>query len=169
MCIRDSVGFKFFAPAGTYRAGASTRSPGASGAYTLTTTAIPAGTDITNCERVFIVPGVTLNQQITATDCTFTQDANFSSDFYRIYLRAGQKINITLQSIPLARGNIDLIINILNANTGAVVGGTDCCGSDTIEATSFTAVTAGQYIIEVGVFDDPSVPSFGKYRLIVTN
>jgi hypothetical protein len=158
--VLGTATFKAFLAAGTYRIGASSRTAPASGAYTISSA---AATAVTNCERVFIGVGISIDQSIQSTDCTFTGDATQKSDLYRMYLRAGQTVRFTLQSIPATSGNIDMWLRIINPAGNTVLADIDCCASSTVEAGNFTATAAGFYFVEAGVFADPSVPALGAY------
>jgi hypothetical protein len=165
-----SASFKVLAPAGTYKIGATTQAANQTGAYTLTTVAASATTDITNCEaRVFVVSGLVYDGSIVATDCVFTGDATQRSDRFRIFMKAGQTMRVRLVSRPQAAGNIDLWIRVINPAGTTVVTDIDCCGSSTQEDGTFTATTTGSYFIEVGVYYDPSAPTpqLGNYRLTI--
>lgn len=175
----DTIGFNapasggtatFFAilPAATYRAGATSLAANATGAYTLTTASL-SGVDITNCPRGYVAPGVTLNQTISATDCVFSGDATQKSDQYRIFLKAGQVIRITLEAIPLSNSSIDLWIRVLNIGTN-VATNQDCCAGATVETLNYTATTTGQHRIEAGVFFDATAPTptTGAYKMVIS-
>jgi hypothetical protein len=164
--IADSATFKIFLTPASYWAAPSSSAANATGAFTVNSTNI-TGTDVTGCERVYITVGVTLNQNLSLTDCSFSRDATQKSDRFRIYLRNGQQIRVRLQAVPLAASSTDLWIAILNINTGAFTD-IDCCGGATIEEGVFTAPNAGQYWIEAGVFAS-SAPPLGPYILEVLN
>ena len=165
-----TASFKVFAPTGALTIGATSQGTNVTGAYTLTSVST-AGQNITNCEaRVFLVPGVSIDQSISATDCVFTADATQKSDRFRLYLKPGQIVKIELSSIPQTSGNIDMWLRIINPAGTTVISDTDCCGSATIETTTLTATAAGAYFVEAGVFFDATAPSptTGNYRLKIT-
>ena len=162
--------FKAFLAPGTYRIGASTSLANTTGAYTLTSTTIGAtDSSVTNCERVYINRGSnSTGQKIQSTDCSGVYDDGSGSethwfDRYRIYLKAGETITIRME------GTTDHLIRVINANTGAVVLQYDNGIRGATETTTFTAPTAGQWIIDAATYNNVrGTPETGTYKLTIT-
>ena len=166
--------FKTFLPAGTYRVGASTSAANATGGYTVTTTTIGAtDSSVTGCERVYIARGATSGgQNIAATDCQLSYDDGGGNgtqlhygDRYRIYLKSGESITIQMS------GTADHLIRVINANTGAVALQYDNGVKGTTETTTFTAPSAGQWIIDAATYNNATggaPPDVGTYRLTIS-
>ena len=163
--------FMAFLKAGTYWLAPSSSAANATGSYTVTSTTI-AGTDITGCERVYLTRGVnTGNQNIDPTDCQLTYDDAGGNgaqlhygDRYRIYLKAGESITITME------GAADHLIRVLNPNTGAAVLQYDNGVKGTTETTTFTAPSAGQWIIDAATYNNNAggtPPDTGPYKLTI--
>jgi hypothetical protein len=83
---------KALLPAGDFILGANAF-PGSTGAYDLTSAA--ATTNVTGCEDVFVVKGISTTQALETADC---QAATTYADNYLIALRAGQTITVTMSS-----------------------------------------------------------------------
>jgi hypothetical protein len=117
---------KVIVPVGSYLLGANSVNPNVTGAYSLTST---ASTDqVTNCEDVFVFPGITTLQSLQTTDCN-TNVANptsgFAFDEYVVYLNAGQSITVSMTSATLD-SYLELRIN----------GGATVASNDNIDATT---------------------------------
>lgn len=80
-------------PAGNFAFAATSFGANAIGAYTLATASI--ATTVTNCDRVWIVRGVTTNQNLQTTDCV---NSGYYSDDLIVFLRGGQSMTITMTS-----------------------------------------------------------------------
>lgn len=80
-------------PAANYLLAATSYDANSTGAYTLTSAAV--GTDITNCDQVWVVRGVTTTQALQTTDCP---NGGYYSDDVVIFLRAGQSMTVTMSS-----------------------------------------------------------------------
>jgi hypothetical protein len=129
---------KAIVPAGSYMIGANSVSAGATGNYSLASAS--STEQVSNCEDVFVQPGITTSQSLQTTDCSAS---GFFSDEYVIYLTAGQSITVTMTSTVL-----DSYLEIwANGNPAILV------FNDNIDATTqnaqvaFTAATTGFYII----------------------
>jgi hypothetical protein len=80
-------------PAGNYTVAATSFGANETGAYSLTSAAV--GTNVTNCDQVWIVRGVTTTQALQTTDCA---NGGFLSDDLLIFLRGGQSMTVTMTS-----------------------------------------------------------------------
>jgi hypothetical protein len=177
----DTVGFStgtatangtfkaFFAPA-TYRFGASTSAANATGTYTLTSVNLTTtDSSVTGCERVYITRGAnSFGQKIQSTDCSGSYDDGSGVDThwfdrYRIYLKSGETITIRME------GTTDHLIRVINANTGVVALQYDNGIRGTAEQTTFTAPSAGQWIIDAATYNNTrGTPETGTYKLTIT-
>ena len=117
---------KVIVPAGSYLLGANSVLGSVTGAYSLTSTASTA--PVTNCEDVFVFPGITTLQTLQTTDCT-TNIANpaagFAFDEYVVFLNAGQSITVSMTSATLD-SYLELRID----------GGATVTSNDNIDATT---------------------------------
>lgn len=140
---------KVIVPAGSYLLGANSVNSNITGAYSLTSTASTA--QVTNCEDVFVFPGITTLQSLQTTDCT-TNVANpasgFAFDEYVVFLNAGQTITVSMTSATL-----DSYLE-LRVDGGATVTSNDNIDTTTTNAritftvpVSTTTRTAGFFVI----------------------
>jgi hypothetical protein len=120
------------------------------GAYTLTSTTSSAAA-ITNCETWYVVPGLDLEQTITRQDCEDPDYGDYRWDEYKIALRAGQTVTITLESTTF-----DAELWLFDSNFSYVAHDDDG-GGGTNARIVFTASVAGVYEFELG----PSLTSGG--------
>lgn len=135
-------GIKALLPAGNYLLGAGTFAPSVTGPYTISSTTAP--TDVTNCEHVFVVKGITTAQNISATDCNLAGSGGtpIYSDGYLIFLSAGTSVTITMSS-PI----VDSFLQLVTLD-GALVTQNDNIDSSTKDARiTFTASQSGYYAI----------------------
>jgi len=129
-------------PAGNYLLGAGSFNPGVTGAYTITSAS--RSPDNTGCEQMFVVKGVSSNQNILSTDCLWTEPpaAPIYADGYFTLLRAGQSVTITMASSA-----IDSYLELYR-NGGAFVTQNDNKDATTKDAQiTFTAVQTDYYAI----------------------
>ena len=102
----DSVtnsAIKALLPAGSYVIGANSFDAQIFGNYS-----ISSGTTTTNngnCEVVFVVKGISTNQNIEATDCPWpaTPPTQYA-DIYYIFLKTGQQLTVTMSSATIDSG-----------------------------------------------------------------
>ena len=81
-------------PPGDFLIGANSLNGLEVGAYDLTSVSL-AQQQVSNCEDMFTVPGITTDQSLQTTDCN--QSGFFSDDFI-IFLNTGQTITVTMTS-----------------------------------------------------------------------
>jgi hypothetical protein len=157
---------KVIVPAGSYLLGANSVNPNVTGAYSLTSTASTA--QVTNCEDVFVFPGITTLQSLQATDCT-TNVANpasgFAFDEYVVFLNAGQTVTVSMTSATL-----DSYLE-LRIDGGATVTSNDNIDATTKDAritftvpVSTTTRTAGFFVITAAT---KVAGALGDYTLTV--
>jgi Bacterial Ig-like domain (group 1) len=129
---------KAILPAGSYLIGANSVSVGATGNYSLASA--PSTAQVSNCEDVFVQPGITTSQSVQATDCSTN---GFLSDEYVIYLNAGQSITVAMTSAVL-----DSYLEIWANGNPVILASNDNIDGTTLNAqVAFTAPTTGFYII----------------------
>lgn len=87
---------KVIVPAGTYLIGANSFDVNTFGNYSLFSAA--SADPVTNCEDVFVLPGITTLQGLQTTDCN---TSGFLSDEYVVFLKSGQTITASMSSIVL--------------------------------------------------------------------
>jgi hypothetical protein len=83
-------------PAGSYQVGATSGPPNETGAYVVT--AQTASSLMTGCDIVFVLPGITTDQELDATDCPTDPPEVFYTEAFLIFMEAGQEYTITLSS-----------------------------------------------------------------------
>lgn len=110
-----------FAPSGSYFLAASTFDAGELGAYALSSSAFSGNN---NCGEYWVVPGVTVNGTVAATDC---QAGGYYSDLYFLVLQPGQQLTVRLESTAFnaALELYDAIANELVAEDEDGAGGTN--------------------------------------------
>jgi len=143
---------------------ATSATPGATGAYTLSVAA--ASSNVTDCTPAIIALGATTNQTLTTSDCTTHNGDN--GDGFLVWLPAGVPIRITQTSSPL-----DALIELYSP-AGVRLVKRDNFGVGGVasnEIINFTATTAGFYKIvatSYGLVDnDPYGAEYGAYTLSV--
>ncbi|HEV7387886.1 MAG TPA: hypothetical protein VGN73_04660 [Gemmatimonadaceae bacterium] len=129
---------KALLPAGNFLLGANSYDPNVTGSYTLASATTAA--QVTNCEDVFVVPGITSDQSLQTTDCTSN---GILADDYVIFLQAGQAITVTMSSTAL-----DSYLEIFADGNPAVLVANDNIDGTTQNARfAFSSTTASFYII----------------------
>jgi hypothetical protein len=149
---------KAILPAGNYILAANSVNPGATGAYTLSSSIAPSNNG--NCELVFVVKNITTSQAIEATDCPIQVNPPVYADGYFILLKAGQSVTVQMSSSA-----VDSYIQIVRNGGGAVVAENDNRDATTKDAqVTFTATTTDYYAI----FTRTAVPGqTGAYTLSI--
>jgi len=129
---------KALLPAGNFLLGANSYDPNVTGSYTLASSTTTA--QVTNCEDVFVVPGIASDQSLQTTDCT---NNGILADDYVIYMAAGQAITVTMTSSAL-----DSYLEIFADGNAAVLTSNDNIDGSTQNARfAFSAPSTGFYII----------------------
>lgn len=146
---------KALLPAGNYSIGASSFATNATGNYTLTSATVSA--DITGCEDVFIVKGVSTSQSLQASDCALS-DGSFADGVY-IFLQANESVTISMSST-----SVDAYLYLLNFSGTTVAENDDANASTNDAQIVYTAPSSGFYIIVANSFGPGEV---GPYTLIV--
>jgi hypothetical protein len=151
---------KVIVPAGSYFIGANSYNPGTFGNYSLTSAASTA--EVSNCEDVFVVPGITSPQSLATTDCSTN---GFFSDEYVVFRSPGQSITVamtssTLDSYVEIRSNGSPVVLASNDNIDGTTKdarvtyvvpntGTSTGGFFIIAAASRVAGATGAYTLSV--------------------
>lgn len=142
---------------GDYLAGASTFRVGTTGPYELRVSGTPA--EAGSCEEeVWVVRGITTDQQLTPTDCV-DSSGRFYRDAFSLILWAGERVSFT-QTSSQFRPRLRLL-----RRSGDVLAEADgdAAGAATID---FTAdLTRGEYIVAAS---SANAQRSGAYSLTVT-
>ena len=137
-------------PAGSYIIGANSNQPNVTGNYSLAS--VGSTTQVTNCEDVYVLSGISTPQSLQNTDCN-TNPAiptiGFAYDDYVIFLNAGQSITVSMTSSTL-----DSYLEIRPNGSSTVLASNDNVDAATKNARvtytvpiSTTMRTTGFYII----------------------
>lgn len=86
---------KALLPAGSYVVAATSWNWYGTGAYSLSS--VTSSSDVSGCEQVYIVPGVSTLQNIQTTDCVRTDGPAYADQFF-VYLKAGQFLTLSMAS-----------------------------------------------------------------------
>ncbi|MEO5580861.1 MAG: Ig-like domain-containing protein [Gemmatimonadaceae bacterium] len=97
--------------------------------------------EVTGCEPVFVVRGVTTRQHISSSDCVVSNVR--SEDRYRIWLKAGELIDVQIEDWSYTYQAFDI------ADSAGNVLETSRRRGDYLYGTSFTALATGYYLISV--------------------
>ncbi|HST57757.1 MAG TPA: pre-peptidase C-terminal domain-containing protein [Longimicrobium sp.] len=142
-----------FAPAGTYFIGASSFDAGVTGAYQLSSAGI---TGNNNCGQFWVVPGVVINGQVQATDCSF---GGHYTDEYLVVLDAGETLTVQMRSTTM---NSYLELYDLD---GALVAQNDDGAGGQDAVITYTATELSIFFLDASTAQ-PGVT--GSYALTVT-
>jgi hypothetical protein len=140
---------------GTYTIAANSAAPNATGKYTLASAA--STTPVTNCEDVFLVPGISSPQTLQTTDCTAN---GFYYDNYVVFLTLGQSITVSMTSSA-----VDSYLEISAVGNPAVLASNDNIDPNTKDARIVYAAPApGFYVIKA---TSAAAGATGDYTLSV--
>jgi len=130
---------KAFLRPGTVTLLATSAGAMASGFYSISYQKISS--EVTGCEPVFVVRGVTTRQHISSSDCVVSNVR--SEDRYRIWLKAGELIDVQIEDWSYTDQAFDIADSAGNVlETSRYRGGY-------LYGTSFTALATGYYLISV--------------------
>lgn len=133
---------KVIVPAGAYLVGANSVNANVTGNYSLASAA--STTQVTNCEDVFVLRGISTPQSLQTTDCNTnpaSPTTGFSYDDYVINLNKGQSITVSMTSTV-----VDSYLEIRPDGSATVLASNDDVATMNAQV-SYTAVTAGFYVI----------------------
>jgi len=146
---------KAILPPGNFVLGANSYEPRTFGPYTLTSAF--EGGSVTNCEVVFVVRGITTNQNLETTDCVRT--GGFYGDQYFIYVLGGQPVTVSMSSTA-----VDSFVTIYDS-FGAVLASNDNKDATTSNAqVSFTPAATGFFGI---VGSSVAAGGTGAYTIVI--
>lgn len=138
---------KVIVPAGSYIIGANAKQGNVTGNYSLAS--VGSTTQVTNCEDVYVLSGISTPQSLQNTDCNTnlaSPTTGFAYDDYVIFLNAGQSITVSMTSSAL-----DSYLEIRPDGSSTVLAFNDNIDPATKDArVTFTVPvlrTAGFYII----------------------
>jgi hypothetical protein len=146
---------KAILPPGNFVLGANSYDPSKVGPYTVTSAV--DGASVTNCETVFVVRGITSNQNLEPTDCIKT--GGFYGDQYFIYASGGQAITVSMSSTA-----VDAFLTIYDS-FGTVVTTSDNRDATTTDAqVTFTPAATGFF----GIFGTSAAAGVtGAYTIVI--
>jgi hypothetical protein len=152
----NNSALRVFAPAGPYFLVASSLTPGETGAYQISSSALSGNT---NCSLPWVVPNVTIAGTVQSTDCS--SDGYFS-DGYLVVMRPGQTLTVRMTSTA-----VDSYLLLFAASTGALVDSDDDSGGGLNALMSYTynGSTTAVFYIDAGTADPGET---GSYTLTVT-
>ena len=131
---------------------------GSEGAYTLQTAAVAVDNNRGCADGgVFLAPGVTTTQTITATDCDFF--AGFFSDWWSVYLEAGQSISLTQTGVTFDPWIVGF------SPAGATFFNDGCPGAGVGLVAGYTAAETGIHLFDIGTCNGAAT---GSYTLAYT-
>lgn len=147
---------KAILPAGSFLVGANSLNPRQTGSYAISSNATT--NPVTNCEDVFVVPGITTDQSLQTSDCV--ANGLYSDDFV-IFLNTGQSITVTMTS-----SSIDSYLELyeIRVGGGLVAANDDIDGTTKDASLTFTAQSFGYFFIKART---PSTGTTGGYTLTI--
>jgi len=125
------------------------------GPYTLTSAVVDE--NVTGCEGVFVVPGLTASQRVEATDCqgTFRAEAYYYDQFL-INVVAGETYTFAMTSADFD--------TYLDLSMGSAVASNDDFGGSTNSLLTFTPSQSGTVVIRAGTYKGNTT---GAYTLSI--
>lgn len=147
---------KAILPASNFLIGANSLNPRETGAYVVTSAADQS--EVTNCEIVFVTPGITTNQNLQATDCSLNGSV---SDNFIIFINAGQTVTFTMTSSAL-----DSYLELYSLQgTQTLVAANDDADATTKNASlTYTASGLGYFYVKART---TSAGTLGAYTLTI--
>ena len=160
--INDDVGtdttkssLKAILPAGNFVIAANSFNPNVTGNYSISSASSTA--EVTSCEDVFVVRGITTAQSLQASDCALN---GVFGDEYIIVLFAGQPVTVTMSSTA-----VDAYLEIHPGDSNAILASNDNAdGSTTNASVTFTPSTTAFYVITART---QAAGSTGAYTLTI--
>ncbi|HKR08325.1 MAG TPA: hypothetical protein VJS39_03975, partial [Gemmatimonadaceae bacterium] len=127
------------------------------GAYDLTSVSL-AQQQVSNCEDMFTVPGITTDQTLQTTDCN--QSGVYSDDFI-IFLSSGQTITVTMTSSAI---DPYLELYALQGSAILVASNDDADATTKNSSITYTATGLGYYFVKART---TTVGTTGAYTLTI--
>jgi hypothetical protein len=147
---------KAILPAGSYILAASSYAPfqsGFTGAYTVTSALTTA--EVTNCEEVFVMKGITTPQSLQTTDCS---SGGYSDEYY-IFVDAGQSLTVTMTS-----SSVNSFLTLISQGSTTLASNDNRGDGSNDAQLTFTATAANFYIIRAGSAVSGAT---GQYTLVI--
>jgi adhesin/invasin len=116
---------------GSYTIGATSYAVGELGPFTLRLDQI--GSEVTDCKQYYTMRGTTTSQTLSTTDC-LSETGNFRTDFFGVFLNAGETVTLTMNS-----GTVNPYLVFFDANGNLIEAGTSSGSSAQIVYTSPSA------------------------------
>jgi hypothetical protein len=142
-------------PAGNFVLAANSHDADVLGPYTLTS-ALDAS-EVTNCENVFVVRGITTTQTLQASDCQRT--GGYYGDQFFIYVVPGQPVTVSMSSAA-----VDSYIAIYDTRGAVLIFNDDKDGTTKDAQVAFTPSVEGFYGI---LASSGNVGATGSYTVVV--
>jgi len=160
--INDDLGtdttrssLKVIVPAGNFVIAANSFNPNATGNYTISSASSTA--EVTACEDVFVLRGITTAQSLAQSDCALN---GVFGDEYVIVLFAGQQVTVTMNSAA-----VDAYLEIHPGSSNAILASNDNAdGSTTNAKVTYTPTTTDFYVITART---QAAGSTGAYTLTI--
>jgi len=152
----NDAALRVFAPSGAYFLAASSVAAGETGAYQISSSALPGNT---GCSLPWVIPNVTIAGSVASTDCS--SDGYFS-DVYLVVLRPGQTLNVLMQSTA-----VDAYLGLVALGSNTVVDSDDDSGggSNALMSYTYNGTATAVFYIDAGTYDRGET---GSYTLTVT-
>lgn len=131
---------------GTYTLSVSSSKTGATGVYHVSYRGVNQNVD--RCEEAFIVRGITVHGVVDVSDCIVS--SSLFADRYRIYLEAGNRVEIRVDDFRYSGPNVELI-----GPGGSVVSAS--AGRDYLTTLVYTVPVDGYYTVLVGLLNEYGV------------
>ena len=144
-------------PPGDFLVGANSLNGREVGAYDLTSVSL-AQQQVSNCEDMFTVPGITTDQTLQTTDCN--QSGVYSDDFI-IFLSSGQTITVTMTSSAI---DPYLELYALQGSAILVASNDDADATTKNSSITYTATGLGYYFVKART---TTVGTTGAYTLTI--
>lgn len=144
-------------PAGDFLVGANSLNGREVGAYDLTSVSL-AQQQVSNCEDMFTVPGVTTQQTLQTTDCN---QSGFYSDDFIIFLNNGQTVTVTMTSSAI---DSYLEFYALQGAATLVASNDDADATTKNSSITYTATSLGYYFVKART---TSTGTTGAYTLAI--
>ena len=148
-----SVALTALLPAGPFLAGASALAVGEGGTYTLNVA--QGSADLGSCETEYVLYSLTTAQQLTTSDCQFTNGGNYY-DALNVPLAPGASFSVTMNATWSPKLAIYLDSAYVAVNSGAT--------SATASYSNTTSASQFPYIVATGL----NTGQLGAYTLTIT-
>ena len=129
---------KAILPAGSFILGANSLRPNVTGTYTVASAGTTA--QVTNCEDVFTVPGISSDQSLQSSDCS--SSTGILADDYFIFLLAGKAITVSMSSTA-----VDSYLELFADSPTPAASNDNIDGTTQNARITFTAPANGYYLI----------------------